>query len=287
MSYEIGSAKEFVPKVSGLLRKLLKEARDKRIQVYTYSTAERSAIISHLIKVALSDQSSADMNEDIRLCLGALCEGTSLLMTTFQPVIMSGVLLSFLSKKNALSKNALQNCCERLGLTAEGTIEELRKRIEAEQRRLAEIGGRAGDDITRREVGQLNKVVVLKQEVERLLSLPIPGFVDLPQTAEVLLGKGKAVCLTDDALFGAWSDKRKPSSSEKWKQGLKDRNRCMKLVAENIRKRISEANLTDRILLNEAKALEVGMMDVCTTPELRKLMFMLQVCSYDQTEIII
>jgi hypothetical protein len=275
MSHQAGLAKDLVPKVSGLLRKVQREAPDLRIQIYTYSPVERKSIMDRLIDDALSDQ-SGDM-DDIRLCLGALCEGTSLLSTTYQPAILSGVLLSFLSKKNALSKKGLQTCCERLGLKHDGTAEELRKRLEAEQRRLAEIGGRAGADINRREVGQLEKIVVLKREVERLLSLPSPGFIDLPQTAQVLLGKDKANCLADDVLFGAWVNRS--SATIRWEQGLKERNRCMHAIATNLRARVEEENLTDKILLNDAKVLELGMMDICESRQLRKLMFMLQVRS--------
>jgi len=276
MSHQAGSAKDLVPKVSELLRKVTKEAPNLRTQIYTYSPVERTSIMNHLIKEALEDQSS-DMNDDILDCLGALCEGTSLLRTTYQPAVLSGVLLSFLSKKNALSKKGLQICCERLRLKDDGTVEELRKRLESEQKRLAEIGGHSGADITHREVGQLGKIVVLKQEVERLLSLPIPGFIDLSQTAQVLLGKDKANCLSDDVLFGAWVNR--PSATIRWEQGLRQRNRSMHEIVTDLRKRVSEANLTDKILLNEAKPLERGMMDICHSPELRKLMFMLQVRS--------
>lgn len=50
----------------------------------------------------------------------------------------------------------------------------------------------------------------------------------------------------------------------------------MRLLIENVRQRIRNAGLTEQILLNEAKALEVGMMDICESEKLRKLMFMLQ-----------
>lgn len=231
--------------------------------------------MSHLIQTALSKDSQAK-TKDIRLCLGALCEGTSLLLTTFQPQILSGVLLSFLSKKNNLKKDSLQVCCQRLGLDDEGTVDSLRKRIETEHKRLAEIGGRAGDELHRREVGQLGKVVVLKREIERLISLPIPGYVDLPQTAELLLA-GKKTCKSDDVLFGEWTQRDSTTSTEPWVAGLRDRNRCMRALVNNVRQRIRDAGLTEKILLNEAKALEVGMMDICESDKLRKLMFMLQV----------
>jgi hypothetical protein len=275
-SHQAGSAKDFVSKVSGQLRKVAREDPNLRTQIYTYSPAERTSIMNHIIHEALLDQSS-EMNDDVGVCLGALCEGTSLLRTNYQPVILSGVLSSLLSKKNALLKKGLQTCCERLDVKHDGTIEELRKRLQAEQNRLAEIGCRARADIERREVGKLEKIVVLKREVDRLLSLPIPGFIDLPQTAQMLLGKVDANCLADDVLFGAWVNRS--SATIRWEQGLKERNRCMHAIVMNLRKRVSDAKLTDNILLNEAKILEPGGMDICHSLQLRKLMFMLQVRS--------
>lgn len=271
-----GSSGEFVTKAAKVLRQILKHSPNPRTQVYTYSTSERSAIISHLIKAALSTDPEHESNGDIRLCLGALCEGVTLLCTSFQPLILSGVLLSFLSKRGTLSKKFLQICCERLGLAHDGTVEVLRKRVEAEQRRLAEMGGRVGDELHKREVGQLGKIVTLKREIERLVSLPIPGFVDLPQTAEVLLS-GRVKCKSDDVIFGEWAKQRAAGTKPMWGESLKDRNRCMRLLVDNIRHRIERAGLTQQVLLNEAKTLEVEMMDICRSAKLRKIMFMLQV----------
>lgn len=252
-----------------------KNENPPRTQVYTYSLAERTVIMSHLIKVALDKNITEETNPKVRLCLGALCEGTNILLTDFQPKILSDVLLSFLSKRSVLSKRALQLCCARLNLKTEGTVEELRKDIEREQKRLAEIGGRIGDDLNRREVGQLGKIVVLKKEIELVISLPIPGFVDLPQTADVFLEPGKPRSETDDALFGIWQ--KHPEANGQWLAGLKHRNRCMQHVVSNVRQRIASAGLTERILLNEAKPLALGMMDICESEKLRKLLFMLQV----------
>lgn len=232
--------------------------------------------MSHLIQAALSADAEGDMNSNIRLCLGALYEGSALLLTSFQPLILSGVLLSFLSKRNVLSKKSLQTCCERLGLAHDGTAEVLRKRIEVEQKRLAEMGGRAGGKLQKREVGQLGKVVVLKREIERLISLPIPGFVDLPRTAEALLS-GRMKCESDDVIFGEWAKRCTTATKPGWEEGLKDRNRCMHALVDHIRQRIQKAGLTQQVLLNEARPLEVGMMDICRSEKIRKLTFMLQV----------
>ncbi|CAG8707336.1 5427_t:CDS:2, partial [Acaulospora colombiana] len=197
MSHIMGNKTNFVSKMARVLKEIKEHNPRSRVQVYTYSHAERSIIMSHLVQVTLTTEQTQEefergedmkqKREDVRMCLGALWEGTSLLVTTFQPSILSGVLLYVLSKKNTLSKSSLETCCERFGLSIEGSMEDMRKRIENEQRRLAEIGGRAGssaDALNRREVGQLPKIVVLKRELERLFALPIPGFIDLPSTGK-------------------------------------------------------------------------------------------------------
>ncbi|KAG8771648.1 hypothetical protein FRC16_005878, partial [Serendipita sp. 398] len=61
-----------------------------------------------------------------------------------------------------------------------------------------------------------------------------------------------------------------------WESGLKERNKCMRAVVQNMRQRIKDADLTEKVLLNEAKPLEVGMIDLCESEKLRKLLFMSQ-----------
>jgi len=267
----VGSAQEFIPLLSDLLRRIQMECPAGRTQIYTYSPSERGAIISHLINVAVSDTSSSG---DIRLCLGTLCDGASLLLTDYQPLILSGVLLSLLSKKNSLKLQHLRACCQRLNLDDTGTVEMLRGRIEAEQKRLAGAADFANSVPRRREVGQLRKIVVLKQEIHRLVALPIPGYTDLPQIAQVLLFGANIRCASDDELFAAWSS----HDEAKLKVGLEARNRCMRALVRNIRDRIARSGPIEKILLNEAKLLEKnGMMDLCRSKPLRKLSFMLQV----------
>ncbi|KAG8807151.1 hypothetical protein FRC19_006835, partial [Serendipita sp. 401] len=300
MIHKEGNASFFVSRMGAQIEELRNNFKGCRIQVYTYSPAERTVIVNHLIRAALKltpaqgtpqeVKNAKDYRDCIRLCLGALCEGASTLQTTFQPQVLSGVLLSFLSKKSALSKRELELCCERLGLITEGTADDLRKRIENRQRQLAEEGGRPSG-LDRRELGQLGKVVVLKKEIERLIALPIPGFVDLPQTVETLLGDQppdkRLSCESDDVLFGAWNNAMLAAKKDQrasvtggsgvdWASGLKERNRCMRAVVKDMRQRIKDADLTEKVLLNEARQLEVGMIDLCESEKLRKLLFMLQ-----------
>jgi hypothetical protein len=257
--------------MSGLLRRVQTDHPTKRTQIYTYSPPERGVIISHLINAAVSDTNSPD---DVRLCLGTLCEGASLLLTDYQPFILSGVVLSLLSKKNSLKLQHLKTCCQRLHLDDTGTVDVLRARIEAEQKRLAGAAEFANSAPRRREVGQLAKVVVLQQEIQRLIALPIPGYTDLPQIAQVLPFGANIRCASDDELFAAWSS----HDEAKLKVGLEARNRCMRVLVRNIRDRIALSGPVEKILLNDAKPLEkTGMLDLCRSKPLRKLLFMLQV----------
>jgi len=267
----VGSAQEFVPLLSDLLRRIQTERPAGRTQIYTYSPPERDAIISHLINVAVSDTSSSD---DIQLCVGTLCDGASLLLTDYQPLVLSDMFLSLLSKQNSLKPQQLKACCQRLNLDDTGTVEMLRARIEAERKRLAGAADSANHAPRRREIGQLRKIVVLKQEIQRLIALPIPGYTDLPQIAQVLLLGANIGCASDDELFAAWSS----HDEARLKVGLEARNRCMWALVRNIRDRIALSGPIEKTLLNEAKPLETnGMMDLCRSKPLRKLSFMLQV----------
>lgn len=257
--------------MSDLLRRIQTERPAGRTQIYTYSPSEKGAITSHLINVAVSDTSSSD---DIRLCLGTLCDGASLLLTDYQPLVLSGVLLSLLSKKNSLKLQHLRTSCQRLNLDDTGTVEVLRARIQAEQKRLAGAAELASSAPQRQEVAQLGKIVVLKQEIQRLIALPIPGYTDLPQIAKTLLFGANIGCASDDELFAAWRSR----DEAKLKVGLEARNRCMRALVRNIRDRITRSGPIEKILLNDAKPLEKnGMMDLCRSKPLRKLSFMLQV----------
>lgn len=276
MTHAAGKAENFVATAATYLRNVLTHFGNARTQVYTYSPAERTAIVNHLINAALAHPADEEVLSNVRLCLGALCEGTTLLLTSYQPLILSGVLLSFLSKKNLLKKDNLKICCQRLGLDDQGSVEAMRTRLDAEQKRLALLGGRAGNDPSKREFGQLGKIVVLKREIERLISLPIPGYIDLPSTANSLIWGSKYDCKTDDDLYALLA----VGKTEQLDIALKDRNRTMKMVVRNVRDRIEHAKLTNQVLLNDAKPLEVGLMDLCQTERLRKLLFMIQVLIY-------
>jgi len=235
-----------------------------RTQFYIFSLAEHSLLQRHLIETALT----FTLQDDIRLCIGALSEGASLLSTAFQPLVLSGAFLDFLGKKGARKKAELQMCLERLGLSSEGTVEQLRLRVTEEIERLKREGGRLTAGSSRMELGHLPRVVVVAREIERLLALPIPGYWDLPECASSLLSQNPE-CPSDDDLFLDHKEGR----SIQVNIGLQKRNWCIHEVVQNVRVRVASAT----ILVNEARVLSAEFMDICRQEHLRKLFFMQQV----------
>ncbi|KAJ7099528.1 hypothetical protein B0H15DRAFT_878098 [Mycena belliarum] len=243
-------------------------------QFYVFSAGEQAALQAHLIDNAL-----ISANEDLRLCIGALAQGASLLQTTFQPLLLSGALLDFMAKGRR-SKLELQTCLERMGLPTSGTADELRQRIQDEIRRLQAEGGRSmSDDDRRTELGQLPRVVVLRNEVSTLLALPLPGSWDLPECAFAILPPSSIdrKCPSDEDIFQAYKsdrDTRSREAREALEDRLEQRNSSLYAVLQNMRTRIASSGR--RLLVNNARMLTANFMDICKEDNLRKLFFMQQ-----------
>ncbi|KAK7057619.1 AAA-12 domain-containing protein [Favolaschia claudopus] len=261
----------FIPTLAAILRQILTVNDTVRpvplTQFYVFSAAEHGALQAHLIDNALT----ATSVDDIRLCIGALAQGASLLQTTFQPLLLSGALLNFMAKGN---KSELQTYLDRMGLevSTTGTVDELRTRIQTEIQRL-QNDGRSVDDDRRTELGQLPRVVILKKQLESLLALPVPGYWDLAECAFTLLPVSclDRKCPNDDEIFAAYRDVDDPEALE---DKLEQRNASIYAVLQNMRGRIASHNR--RLLVNEAKKLTSNFMDVCKEDNLRKLFFMQQ-----------
>jgi hypothetical protein len=278
----LGTHEDLVPALASLITRILelrKESGHKpRTQFYTFSSGEEAALQRHLINAALAaDTGDANLQTAIRTCVGALSEGATLLATSFQPILLGGALLEFLTKKG--TKVELKARLERLGLSSEGTLDQLMFRIQDEVNKLkleaGRIAGTRGDDDRRSELGQLPRVVPLKREVERLLALPIPGYWDLPECAQVLFPK-ESRCLDDEDIFRLYTDK----ATSDIVAALQERNRCIYRLLQSLRLRVS-AQSTGRaeLLVNEARVLSSTFMDLCRQSHLRKLFFMQQVMS--------
>ncbi|KAJ7686577.1 hypothetical protein B0H17DRAFT_1204242 [Mycena rosella] len=258
--------------LSSLLRRILPLNTAVRpvplTQFYVFSAGEQAALQAHLIDSALTSP-----NDDLRICIGALAQGASLLQTTFQPLLLSGALLEFIAKGRR-PKAELIACLERMGLPTSGTAEELRQRIQDEIRRLQTEGGRGpGDDDRRTELGQLPRVVVLRNEVESLLALPVPGSWDLAECAFTLLPPSSLdrKCPDDEDIFNAYKNS---GSREVLEDKLEQRNSSLYAVLQNMRTRIASSG--SKLLVNDARILTANFMDICKEENLRKLFFMQQ-----------
>lgn len=208
---------------------------------------------------------------DIRICIGTLAQGASLLQTTFQPPVLSGALLAFLGKGNR-TKAEYKACLERMGLPTEGTVEVLRKRIDKETRRLQDGLTIPGTEDRQREFGQLQRVVVLKREIERQLALPVAGYWDLPECISTLLSFGTD-CPSDEEIFMAY---KTVASDESLANLLVRRNQCIYSILRSLRAR-AVSSTGSSLFVNEGRELSTRFLDICTEPHLRKLFFMQQV----------
>jgi hypothetical protein len=286
---QAGGADALVHALAAALRAVLALEPAVRAQTYVFSGAERAALQRHLVDAALSSatqtETDAKAAADVRLCVGALCEGAALLATAIQPPVLSGALLDFLRRKGGLSKGELRACLGRIGADAEGTVDELRARLEGEIERLKRLGGRGGASEGAEEetrggkragerptVGELPRVVVLKREIERLVALPVPGYWELPECAAALLGAAAGgACPSDDAICEAHAAARADTAAAL----LAARNRTMRLVLREVRARVQSAG--GGLLVNAARPLTADFMDLCEQPHIRKLFYMQQV----------
>ncbi|KAJ3499450.1 hypothetical protein NLJ89_g10100 [Agrocybe chaxingu] len=251
---------DFISQLAQLIRSLETLQNSKSFcryttQFYVWSSGEQALLQGHIISAALT---TSDNESDIRLCIGALAQGASLLQTTFQPLLLSGALIGFLSKGRRL-KAELKACLDRMDLSTEGTVDALRKRIDNEIRKLQEEAGATNlnSDERRKEFGQLPRVVVLKKEVERQLALPIPGYWDLPD---------------DEEVFAAY---KKEGGDDASKELLQRRNRFIYRILTKFRT-VAVSSTGHSLLVNRAKVLSTRFMDFCKEPHIRKLFFMQQ-----------
>lgn len=270
-----GTGEELVGTLANLIRAIIDLQEDPKYrhfttQFYVWSSNERNVLQSNIIHAALSSDTTVD---DARFCIGALAQGAALLQTAYQPLLLSGALLGFLSKGKRLKKE-YQACLKRMNLPTSGTVEECRKRVEAAIIRFNE----EKDDFSRtgqkqRELGQIPRVVVLKREVERLFALPLPGYWDLEECYRVMLSQSTEESFpSEEELFGIY---KHGTNDELWTM-LKTRNDAIYGILLNMRDRIRPPNGL-QLLVNEAKVLSVSFMDLCRNDTLRKLFYMQQV----------
>src|ERR1700761_273975 len=274
-----------------------------KTQVYTFSSAEKAALQQYLINTALTTPRSThslkaiELNYAVKVCIGALCEGAALLETNYQPAILSGSLLDFLHKRKSLSREQLLRCLMRLGtdmpMHETSSVEQLRVALQEKIAELKDEGRRGQGGYRsksalspspsyrgeRGELGQLPRIVVLKHEIERVISLCVPGYWDLPEAATSLLSKRRK-CPSDGDIYAIFLQSQKHLDLFSLIDALASRNKCMHDLLRNVRKRLHPLTTGGpELLVNEARPLTSRFMDICKVDELRKLFFMHQVCS--------
>ncbi|KAL0060392.1 hypothetical protein AAF712_012843 [Marasmius tenuissimus] len=262
--YMQGGHADLIPSLAGIIRTYVSfDGIPPSVQFYVFSSAESVAFQSHLVHMALS---SAHDEDDIRLCIGALAQGASLLQTAFQPPVLEHVLLGFLGTKQRRRED-LVACLERMGLSTSGDMDELRWRIKSALERVNSAGYNRSHAI-RRECVQFPCIVVLKSVIERSLALPIAGFWDLSGCARLLTPSLDITCPTDEHLYSVWRSGRSVYSL------LHNRNRCIFQVLCAVRNLLQSSHLN--ILVRSAKPLFVNFIDLCRDDLLRKLFYMQQ-----------
>jgi len=231
---------------------------------------DQNVLQANLIHAALSSDAIVD---DARLCIGALAQGAALLQTAYQPILLSGVLLGFLSKKKQLKKE-YQACLLRMNLPTHGTAEDCRRRVEAA---ILKLKGEKDNFFRtaqkRRELGQVPRIVVLKREIERTFALLVVGHWDL-QDCTVIMPPQKIMDKppSEEELYRIF----RHGPDAKLRGLMEARNHGVYEVLVKLRER-TRPPAGPSLLLNEAKALSVNFMDLCSNVTLRKLFYMQQV----------
>ncbi|PPQ97622.1 hypothetical protein CVT26_002553 [Gymnopilus dilepis] len=261
------SSSELVSKLGHLIRSIESRCSQKTCQFYVWSSSEWHTLQSAIIEAALTSNLPP---KDIQACIGALSEGASLLHTTFQPILLSGALLSFL-KYSKRTRVEYETCLGRLGLPTEGSIKSLQERLTNGIRQLQAVGSSSHEG-RRKEIGQLSHVVVLKREIERQLALPIPGHWDLQECVHLLLPTAKP-CPSNDEILLAY--KNIGHDGEHLQGLLISRNRLIYRVLLAFRDCATAKNGAS-YLVNEAKVLSPRFMDICKEEHTRKLFFVQQ-----------
>lgn len=261
----------------------LNEGRKRKLttQIYVLSSTERNMLQQHLINSALSTSldtgagGEAQIFDAVKTCIGAICEGSNLLATVFQPTVLSSALLGFLHKKQGLTREHLRVLLERLNVPYHrtDTKETMRLLLEGEINRLqSENDQKSGFNL-----GSLPRVIAFRDELAKLIALPSPGYWNLKDAVASLLSKRRR-CPSDEEIFETY----KSGDIESLKGSLVTRNRVIYDLLKSIRRRV-DPSLTggSRLLLGEARPLSSHFMDICQESTLRKLFYMHQVNFFD------
>ncbi|KAI8921333.1 hypothetical protein DFJ77DRAFT_545863 [Powellomyces hirtus] len=250
-----------------------------RVQFYVYASAEQTALAQILVAEATLQPGCS---EATKLCIGALLNHSSVLLTTVQPELLSSQVL-FRVQKTALVPEVKRYLRIFGGpdVSLVGNKETLLARLE---------GIINGSPKVTQETGLMRlmpKVAVLSDCVQWIISMPVPGWYTIEECFAHLVSPGATASQSVSSKQDMWADmytlfKSNPSSAE-LKFLLEKHSRTMQAVSKALRHSVESACQSsgkpiESVLPNVAREFEVLFIDVCRDLELRRLLFM---CQYE------
>ncbi|KAI8801408.1 hypothetical protein BJ742DRAFT_31731 [Cladochytrium replicatum] len=263
--------------LAALLRKLqeLNASRGSfaRVQFYVFDESEKHALVNLLVDMACSRPTeSFDEDDDLSLCIAGLLDDSQVLLTVVQPSLIDVGKL-FGDSKGKMKKAKLQQFvklfCAMLGVEVDvsGTVEQLFARLK---------------DLIRQSSGRnpswkLPRISCMRKAVQDLVCIPVPGYFGIEDCARWLLDSKDVKDISLAGIFELWTTAQNESAED----ALIARTRLTADVAKDLRRRVQSTveqknlKLSD-ILINDAPVFDPIVLNVCTNPHLRKLLFMTQ-----------
>ena len=246
---------ELIESLAAIIKSISSRDPRPRTQFYCFSSSEVAAINQILVEMSIHSES-----EDVCTCVGALVELPHALLSTIQPELLENALYGSWKKENGTS---LEEQLSELNLNNRGPVSKL-------QQNLKEVI--VSDNPSLRRVP---KIVCIQETMSELVALPGPGYTNLQHCVSNLLGNCSIP--SDDELY----------ILAKQKKGmLKVKLRAKTMVLHRVIRSLlyvigkySKDNIS-KILVNEAPRVSYSYIQLCKDPNLRKLIFMHEVCSF-------
>ncbi|KND03425.1 uncharacterized protein SPPG_00910 [Spizellomyces punctatus DAOM BR117] len=272
----------FVETLANVIRQLIaikesKEDENLYVQFFVFDSNDQETITEFL--VAQACESNADP-ESIRLCIGALLDHSSVLLTTVQPELLASALLFKPSK--ALRIAEVKKYLRVFG----GPDVDLSGKKEVLYARLVECLSRTHSSFPHGSIGlqrMLPRLVSIHAAVTEMVAIPEPGFYGLDECVRWLVdgqSTSKENVHGDQwlvAIYKAW----KAGDVQRTSLLLQSHGEMLHRVSRGLRDRIQdyctrkETNM-ECILPNVARDFHVVYIDMCKDKHLRRLLFMAQ-----------
>jgi len=221
-------------------------------QIYCFSATEVSALNQIIVHQSLSDCSSPEQSEAVRICIGAVVDLPLVLMSSTQPELLDNSLHRSWGKAR---RKQLEEHLQDLNLDSRGTVANLRNRLELAMTPATSLR-------------RLPKVVCIWQAMGDLVGMPGPGYTTLNDCARYLLGVYSIP--SEDDLYSYAKAK-----DEYLRTALQSRGFASFRVINALRHLV--ATESDRILVNDSTPLHSAYPLYCHDLNLRKLVFMHEV----------